>query len=240
MRTTVDELKTLYVKMGGSIEDVAHLQTDAELIDKIEDIAGQKELPSVTTDDNGKILAVAEGTWGKATMPTELPSVTTDDNGKILAVAEGIWGKATIPTELPSVTASDNGKVLGVTNGAWGSVTKSKIYTCSTIYSLTEKSNGSVGGPDIDGYSPQSQSEGCAAIRADVESGVDVTLRIRTTASGAQPKYVDLKYTQKETASGTIYHVWTSVSSYSKLVFIRVSISSENECRMSVKELTTG
>lgn len=38
-RTTVDELKTLYVKMGGKMADVASVQTDAELIDLIEDIA---------------------------------------------------------------------------------------------------------------------------------------------------------------------------------------------------------
>ena len=37
--TTVDELKTLYVKMGGKYADVKDLQTDAEVIDKIEDIA---------------------------------------------------------------------------------------------------------------------------------------------------------------------------------------------------------
>lgn len=37
--TSVDELKLLYVKMGGKMADVADLQTDAELIDKIEDIA---------------------------------------------------------------------------------------------------------------------------------------------------------------------------------------------------------
>lgn len=37
--TSVDELKLLYVKMGGKMADVANLQTDAELIDKIEDIA---------------------------------------------------------------------------------------------------------------------------------------------------------------------------------------------------------
>lgn len=54
--TTVEELKSLYVKMGGSIEDVADLQTDAELIDKIEDIyeAGGGTTPfeiNVTEDE---------------------------------------------------------------------------------------------------------------------------------------------------------------------------------------------
>ncbi len=39
MRTTVEELRTLYIKMGGKMSDVAELQTDAELIDLIEDIA---------------------------------------------------------------------------------------------------------------------------------------------------------------------------------------------------------
>ena len=38
-KTTVDELKTLYVKMGGKLADLDGLQTDAEIIDKIEDIA---------------------------------------------------------------------------------------------------------------------------------------------------------------------------------------------------------
>lgn len=71
MSTTVDELKTLYVKLGGNIADVANLQTDAELIDKIEDLdltAGR--LPEVTADDNGDFLRVVGGAWAKATVPS--------------------------------------------------------------------------------------------------------------------------------------------------------------------------
>lgn len=33
-KTTVDELKTLYVKMGGKLADLDGLQTDAEIIDR--------------------------------------------------------------------------------------------------------------------------------------------------------------------------------------------------------------
>ena len=68
--TTVEELRTFYVKLGGSIEDVAGLQTDAELIDKIEDIYEAFSLPEVTAEDNGKVLGVVEGTWTKTNAPS--------------------------------------------------------------------------------------------------------------------------------------------------------------------------
>lgn len=95
--TTVDELKTLYVKLGGNINDVANLQTDAELIDKIEDIVGSKELPAVTSEDNGDILAVVNGAWGKATPESDLPAVTSEDNGSVLQVINGEWNKNNAP-----------------------------------------------------------------------------------------------------------------------------------------------
>ena len=97
-KTTVDELKTLYVKLGGNINDVANAQTDAELIDKIEDIVGSKELPEVTSEDNGDILAVVNGAWAKSTPESDLPEVTSEDNGDFLRVVNGAWAKDTVPS----------------------------------------------------------------------------------------------------------------------------------------------
>ena len=51
MNTTVDELKTLYVKLGGNLADVANLKTDAELIDKIEDIVNGTPAVIVLPED---------------------------------------------------------------------------------------------------------------------------------------------------------------------------------------------
>lgn len=45
MNTTVDKLKLLYVKLGGNLADVENVQTDAEMIDKIENIVN--DVPQV-------------------------------------------------------------------------------------------------------------------------------------------------------------------------------------------------
>ena len=82
----------------------------------------QIELPVVTSEDNGKLLGVTGGKWDSVNAPTELPAVTNEDNGRILQVSNGSWTKQNMPTELPAVTATDNGKVLGVADGNWGVV----------------------------------------------------------------------------------------------------------------------
>lgn len=150
-KTTVDELKTLYVKLGGNIADVANIQTDAEIIDKIEDLdltAGR--LPEVTSTDNGDILSVVEGAWAKADPPSELPTVTSSDNGDVLTVVKGAWAKAEPPTDLPAVTSSDNSKVLGVVGGAWTKMDQVKL---KPIVGGTD-ANGQYKGQDIQGIIP--------------------------------------------------------------------------------------
>lgn len=96
--TTVTELKALYVKLGGNAADVANIQTDAEMIEKIKEVAIPAELPSVTSEDNGDVLGVVEGEWAKMDAPSALPSVTAEDNGDILGVVEGAWAKMDAPS----------------------------------------------------------------------------------------------------------------------------------------------
>ena len=85
---------------------------------------GGSDLPSVSRNDNGKVLTVKNGRWKAVEPETELPDAT-GNNGKILGVVNGVWSVMDAPVtedELPAVTAADNGKVLGVVNGVWGVV----------------------------------------------------------------------------------------------------------------------
>lgn len=138
--TTVSELKTMYVKLGGDLADVENIQTDAEMIDKIEDIMGSKILPDASEAENGDILTVDDGAWAVGEIPKELPTVTSDDNGDVLTVVEGEWAKASVPTELPTVTAEDEGDVLTVNaEGAWTNAEPTK-----ELPTVTASDDGSV------------------------------------------------------------------------------------------------
>ena len=69
----VDALKSLYVALGGDADDVAALATNPELIYAIATLiesGATKELPAVTTDDNGKVLKVESGKWAVGTDQT--------------------------------------------------------------------------------------------------------------------------------------------------------------------------
>lgn len=97
---TVDALYALYVALGGDVTDIKTKTTIPECINEIATlIAGGalKELPKVTSSDNGKLLTVVSGKWAKADAPVELPAVTGDDDGKVLTVADGAWSAQSLP-----------------------------------------------------------------------------------------------------------------------------------------------
>lgn len=83
-----------------------------------------KELPAVTSADNGKVLGVSSGVWSivNASGGSDLPVVTPSDEGKVLTVdSNGDWVADDVPEGLPAATSADEGKLLGVdSNGDWG------------------------------------------------------------------------------------------------------------------------
>lgn len=131
--TTVEELKGLYVKMGGSIEDVVDIQTDAEMIEKIKEVAIPAELPSVTSDDNGDVLTVVEGEWAKAEAGGSLPDVTAEDNGDVLTVVEGAWNKAKASNGVKTYHIS-----LSTLSSSYNTPTIEEATTFAEIYAEIE------------------------------------------------------------------------------------------------------
>lgn len=74
MTTTVDALKTLYVALGGSADDVKNISLIPDMITAIATVAATAtapELPAVTSANNGKVLKVVDGKWAVGTDATE-------------------------------------------------------------------------------------------------------------------------------------------------------------------------
>lgn len=88
MNTTVEALKNAYVELGGNLTDT------------YESIAGgipvsdYVVIPDVINAISEKLSTVIE-----SISKAELPSVTADDNGKVLKVVDGAWGLGTDLTE---------------------------------------------------------------------------------------------------------------------------------------------
>ena len=104
---------------------------------------GRSDLPAVTSDDNGDVLTVVDGTWAKATPSSSLPAVTLADKGKHLVVNGKIYPTSTVivPEQTASYDAeagnyplsncvpslfNDEGYVYAVINGTVASGTPSE------------------------------------------------------------------------------------------------------------------
>lgn len=70
MKTTVQALRDVYTALGGTSTDITDNMTIPEALAKIATVAATataKELPTVGSDDNGKVLKVVEGKWAVGT-----------------------------------------------------------------------------------------------------------------------------------------------------------------------------
>lgn len=75
MADNVTALKTLYVAMGGSAGTVANVSTIADMITAIAALIPSggytgKELPTVSSTNNGQVLTVVSGKWKNADLPS--------------------------------------------------------------------------------------------------------------------------------------------------------------------------
>ena len=119
MGTTSEELKKLYVKLGGKDPKVASFSAPGEILNAINEIPlpTEYELPTVTTEDAGDVLVVnEEGKWDKGEAGGGLPEVTTDDNGDILQVVEGAWAKAAMSDNVVILRAKTEGNYVSIQN----------------------------------------------------------------------------------------------------------------------------
>lgn len=75
--TNLEQLKAIYVALGGTAADVADLTNNAAVLAQIAlqaatvaTAASAVELPAVKAADNGKVLTVVNGKWAAADLPS--------------------------------------------------------------------------------------------------------------------------------------------------------------------------
>lgn len=107
VNTIQDALKELFYSLGGNAAAVRDTDDTLEIIGQIaalnlgKTLAAAKELPTVGSSSNGKVLTVVSGKWKAADPAKELPAVSGDDDGKVLTVVSGAWAAAALPAETP-------------------------------------------------------------------------------------------------------------------------------------------
>ena len=197
----------------------------------------EKELPAGEAGDASKVLTLnsdLEPTW--ALIPRQLPDVTLpDDTGKVLTVGDSTVGWASIPNELPlAQIPGDQGKVLTVGDSSivWAKPSSTKIYTGTTSMSLIAKTSSTPGTVMVDGYTQAEQSTAMADIIADISAGIDVVLRITSSAGGSQPVYLDFRPIYKVSNTvirlecnyvysyNTVLHIWAECNTASSNISI--------------------
>lgn len=103
MDTTIEALQNLYVAKGGELSAVANIVTIPDMINAIAALPLPSstgiDLPTVTAEDNGKVLGVVNGEWAAMALPEELPAVSATNNGQVLKVVDGAWAVSSDLTE---------------------------------------------------------------------------------------------------------------------------------------------
>lgn len=128
MKTNVESLKALYVKLGGNLTDyysdiaggipVSEYDLISDCIQAVSKKAssgGGSDLPAVTTDDNGDVLTVVEGAWAKADAPSGLPEAGAD--GNVLTADNGEWVSAAPKSDVYDVNLTKYGDDYTATHG---------------------------------------------------------------------------------------------------------------------------
>ena len=123
-----------------------------------------KYLPSITSQDAGKVMTVeSDGSWGVENIPSELPSVTSADETKVLTVdSNGDWVAGDAPSGLPSTNSASAGDVLSLNNSkeaVWTTPSSGGgVLSVSVVTSGTELFSGTL--PDVTGYAWRSSIVG--------------------------------------------------------------------------------